>query len=161
MNLSLKRDTRPPRSITSRLRVGCSTLSVGCPSHGCHLRQSRNAGLVPQRSRGRFTHRQPQAQFAHLRGHRVGFCGGRQQPCEGPGEARAISASQWCLHAIEATRVHLTMKWLFEAVRPRRPRLLRDDRGTRRPPRTTPGRRDRRRSPRPSRAATSARSEAY
>ena len=26
------------------------------------------------------------------------------------------------LHAIEATRVHLTMKWLFEAVRPRRPR---------------------------------------
>ena len=26
------------------------------------------------------------------------------------------------LHAIDATRVHLTMKWLFEAVRPRRPR---------------------------------------
>ena len=68
----------------------------GCPitGDGCHLRQGRDPGRVPQRSRGRSQNRQPQAQFFNICGHRVGVRRRRHQPCEGPGEARAISASR-------------------------------------------------------------------
>ena len=89
---------RPRRGRRGRRAVAQEGLPTtplrGCPSHGCHLRQSRNAGRVPQRSRGRFTHRQPQAQFANICGHRVGVGRRRQFTSEGPGEARAISASR-------------------------------------------------------------------